>query len=65
VTTNLNGFPSSWNAFVQGICARGKFPKFDKLWTDCTQEESILISKSKKTNDEENQYIVSHVKKIK
>jgi hypothetical protein len=33
VTTTLNGFPSSWYTFVQGICARRKFPKFDKLWT--------------------------------
>jgi hypothetical protein len=65
VTTTLNGFPSSWDPFVQGICARSKFPKFDKLWTDCTQEESRLISKSQKTNDEENQALVAHVKKRK
>ena len=31
VTTTLNGFPPSWNPFVQGICARRKLPKFDKL----------------------------------
>jgi hypothetical protein len=48
VTTTLNGFPSSWDPFVQGICARSKLPKFDKLWTDSTQEESRLISKSQK-----------------
>jgi hypothetical protein len=65
VTTTLNGFPSSWDAFVQGICARRKLPKFDKLWSDCTQEESRLISKSQKTNDEENQALVAHVKKRK
>jgi hypothetical protein len=65
VTTTLNGFPSSWDAFVQGICARSKLPKFDKLWTDCTQEESRLISKSQKTNDEENQALAAHVKKRK
>jgi hypothetical protein len=46
VTTTLNGFPSSWDPFVQGICARSKLPKFDKLWIDCSQEESRLISKS-------------------
>ena len=65
MTTTLNGFPSSWDAFVQGICARRKLPKFDKLWLDCIQEESRLISKSHKTNDEENQALVSHVKKRK
>jgi hypothetical protein len=45
VTTTLNGFPSSWDPFVQGICARRRLPKFDKLWADCTPEESRLISK--------------------
>jgi hypothetical protein len=38
VTTTLNRFPSSWDPFSQGICARIKLPKFDKLWTDYTQE---------------------------
>jgi hypothetical protein len=41
------------------------FPKFDKLWTDCTQEESRLISKSHKTNYDENQELVYQVKKRK
>ena len=65
VTTTLNCFPYSWNSFVQGICARSKLPKFDKLWTDCIQEESRLISKSQKTNDKENRVLVAHVKKRK
>jgi hypothetical protein len=51
VTTTLNDFSSSWAAFVQGICGRRKLPKFDKLWTDCTQEE--------------NQALAAHVKKRK
>jgi hypothetical protein len=46
VTNQLNGFPSSWDPFVQWICARIKLAKFNKLWLDCTQEESRLISKS-------------------
>ena len=65
VTTTLNGFPSSWDPFVQGICARSKLPKFNKLWSDCTQEESRLISKSQKTNDDENQALAAQVKKRK
>jgi hypothetical protein len=65
LTTTLNGFPSSWDAFVQGICGRRKLPKFDKLWTNYTQEESRLISKSQKTSDEENQALDAHVKKRK
>jgi hypothetical protein len=43
VTTTLNGFPTFWIPFVQGVCARSKLPKFDKLWADCTHEESILV----------------------
>jgi hypothetical protein len=31
VTTILNGFPTFWIPFVQGVCARTKLPKFDKL----------------------------------
>jgi hypothetical protein len=65
MTTTLNGFPSSLDPFVKGICARSKFPKFDNLWTECTPEESRLISKSQKTNDEENHALVAHVKKRK
>jgi hypothetical protein len=65
VTTTLNGFPSSWDSFVQGIFSRSKLPKFDKLWSNCTQEESRLISKSQKTNDDENQALAAHVKKRK
>jgi hypothetical protein len=38
VTTTLNGFPTFWIPFVQGVCARSKLPKFDKLWADCTHE---------------------------
>ena len=65
VTTTLNRFPSSWDPFVQGICTRSKFPKFDKLWIGYTQEYSRLISKSQNKNDEENQALVAHVKKTK
>jgi hypothetical protein len=65
LTTTLNGFPSSWDPFVQVICARSKLPKFNKLWADCTQQEFRLISKSQKTNDDENQALVAQVKKRK
>ena len=27
----LKGFPPSWESFIQGVCAREKLPKFDKL----------------------------------
>jgi hypothetical protein len=64
VTATLNGFPSSWDAFVQGICVRRKLPKFYKLWIDCVNEESRLTSKMQKTNSE-NQAVATHVNKNK
>jgi hypothetical protein len=47
VTTTLNGFPTFWIPFVQGVCARSKLPKFDKLWANCTHEESRLADQHK------------------
>jgi hypothetical protein len=40
-----------------------KISKFNKLWAYFTQYESKLISKSQKTNDDENQELVAQVKK--
>jgi hypothetical protein len=48
VTTNLNGFPTFWIPFVQGVCARSKLPKFAKLWVDFTHEESRLADQHKR-----------------
>ena len=48
VTTTLNGFPTFWIPFVQGVCARSKLPKFAKLWADCTNEESRLANQQKR-----------------
>jgi hypothetical protein len=30
------------------VCARNKLPKFDKLWADCTHEESRLANQQKR-----------------
>jgi hypothetical protein len=43
VTTTLNGFPTFWIPFVQGVCARRRLLKFDKIWEDWTHEESRLV----------------------
>jgi hypothetical protein len=42
---------------VQGICARDKFPYFDRLWTDYIQEETRLVSRDDmvKSSSDENQ----------
>jgi hypothetical protein len=59
VTTTLNGFPTFWIPFVQGVCARGKLPKFDKLWAGCTHKESRLVDQQKRLIvDEEKSLII-------
>lgn len=46
VSITLNGLPTSWDPFIQGVCARDKLPSFDKLWADYVHEESRLISRN-------------------
>ena len=38
----LNGFSSSWQPFVHGVCARKKLHCFERLWDDFIQEETRL-----------------------
>ena len=40
VMTTLNGLPRSWDSFIQGICARKKLIKFNRLWEECSQEQA-------------------------
>ena len=39
VHTTLQGFPKSWEVFVEGIVAREHLPGWDRLWSDCVQNE--------------------------
>jgi hypothetical protein len=58
VNVVLRGLPRSWEPFVQGICAQEKLLDFDRLWIDCIQEETQLLSRDdldgvvKSRNDE-------------
>jgi 3-oxoacyl-ACP reductase-like protein len=65
VNVALNGFPRSWEPFVQGIFAQEKLSPFDRLWTDCTQEEARIVSRNgkQKCNVDENQALVVHTRK--
>ena len=65
--TTLNGLPPSWESFIQTISDRTKLPKFDKLWAECTQEETRIAARQRLhgTQPEENQAFVSHAKKVK
>ena len=47
VITTLNGLPPSWESFIQNISGRTKLPKFDKLWADCTQEETRIAARQR------------------
>ena len=38
--TTLNGLPRSWDSFIQGICAKKKLVKFNRLWKEFSQEEA-------------------------
>jgi hypothetical protein len=61
----LNGFLGSWEPFLQGICARGKLPPFDKLLIDCIQEEARIESKNGRQRgiDDKNLALAAHARK--
>jgi hypothetical protein len=63
VTKTLNGFPTFWIPFVQGVCARSKLPKFDKLWEDCTHEESRLADQQKRLIFDEEEALIAQENK--
>lgn len=68
VSVTLNGFPTSWEPFLQGVCARAQLPSFDQLWTDRVQEEGMILSWSgtQKPHDEKNKAgVVDHARKMK
>jgi hypothetical protein len=64
VMTTLNGIPSSWDSFIQGICLRRKLIKFSRLWEDCTQEEERMVEREEKLRDVD-QALAAHTKKGK
>jgi hypothetical protein len=63
VTTILNGFPTFWIPFVQGVCARSKLHKFYKLWADCTHEESRLPNQQKRLIVDEEEALTAQKRK--
>ena len=64
VNVALSGFLWSWEAFLQGICAREKLPPFDRPWIDYIQEEAQIESRNKQRgSNDENQALVAHTRK--
>ena len=44
VMTTLNGLPMTWDSFIQGIYARKKLVKFNRLWEEYSQEEDQIAA---------------------
>ena len=53
VMTTLNGIPRTWDSFIQGICARKKLFKFNRLWEECSQEEAQITAREEKMGSED------------
>ena len=62
VMTTLNGLPRSWDSFIQGICARKKLVKFNRLWEECSQEEAWIAALEENMGNED-QALTVHSKK--
>ena len=66
--TTLNGLPRSWDSFIQGIYAKKKLVKFNRLWEECSQEEARIVAREEKMGSEDQALTVhsnSHSKSIK
>src|SRR5713226_6302414 len=53
VMTTLNDLPRTWDSFIQGICARKKLVKFNRLWEECSQEEGQIAAREEKMGSED------------
>ena len=62
VMTTLNGLPRTWDSFIQGICARKKLVKFNRLWEECSQEEARIAAREEKMGSEDQALIVQSKK---
>jgi hypothetical protein len=63
VLTTLQNLPKSWEPFIQSISGTETLPTFDRLWTDCTQEELRLRNRGVEDSSEENHALSLHTKK--
>jgi hypothetical protein len=65
VNMALNGFPTLWEPFVQGICACENLPNFERLQDDCIQKETWIESKVNKNGVDNNLALFGEAKKGK
>jgi len=55
----LNGLPTSWESYIQGISARADLRMFDKLRVDYIQEESRLAARGVIKNTHEDNHVLA------
>jgi hypothetical protein len=61
VMITLNALPIHWEPFIQSINGREDLPQFDRLWEDCTHEETRLIARGvQDSHHNENQALASY-----
>jgi hypothetical protein len=64
VMITLNALPRHWEPFIQSISGRTNSPQFDRLWAECTQEETKLIARGvQDSHHDDNQALASHTKR--
>ena len=49
----VRGLPNPWETFVQTVTGRDTLPSYDRLWSNCTEEEARLMAKNGETRDED------------
>ena len=66
VRTMLHGFPKSWEVFIEGIVASEHLPDWNRLWSDCVQNEIRRFhSGTVKQEEEENVALAAKGRKWK
>ena len=62
--TTFNGLPRTCDSFIQGICARKKLFKFNRIWEECSQEEARIVAREENMGSED-QALTIHSKKTR
>ena len=49
----VHGLQNTWETFVQTVTGCDTLPGYDRLWSDCTEEEPRLMATNGETRDED------------
>ena len=61
--TTLNGLPSTWDSFIQEICAKKKLVKFSRLWEQYSQKENRIVARKENMGNEDQAILVQSNKR--